>query len=47
MDIRQTAGNETFRMDACLDYFEMSAGIRSEYGYEFTIQRKYGYEPVG
>ena len=47
MDIRQTAGNENFRMDACTDYFEMLAGVRSEYGYNFTIQRKYGYEPVG
>lgn len=47
MDIRQTAGNENFRMDACLDYFEMRAVVGSEYGYEFTIQRKYGYMPVG
>ena len=47
MDIRQTAGNENFRMDACMDCFEMFAGVKSGYGYEFTIQRKYGYEPVG
>ena len=47
MDIRQTAGNENFRMDACMDCFEMIAGVKSGYGYEFTIQRKYGYEPVG
>ena len=47
MDIRQTAGNENFRMDVCMDCFEMLAGVRSEYGYDFTIQRKYGYEPVG
>lgn len=47
MDIRKTAGNENFRLDACTDCFEMNAGIRSEYGYTFTIQRKYGYEPVG
>lgn len=47
MDIRQTAGNENFRMDACMDYFEMLAGVSSAYGYDFTIQRKYGYEPTG
>lgn len=47
MDIRQTAGNENFRMDACMDSFEMFAHIRSGYGYEFTIQRKYGYELTG
>lgn len=47
MDIRQTVGNENFRMDACIDCFEMLASVRSDYGYEFTIQRKYGYEPVG
>jgi len=47
MDVRQTAGNENFRLDACTDCFEMYAGIRSGYGYQFTIQRKYGYEPVG
>lgn len=47
MDIRQTAGNENFRMDACMDCFEMLAGVSSGYGYDFTIQRKYGYEPTG
>lgn len=47
MDIRQTVGNENFRMDVCMDCFEMLAGINSGYGYEFTIQRKYGYEPTG
>lgn len=47
MDVRQTAGNENFRMDACTDCFEMLAGVRSGYGYQFTIQRKYGYEPEG
>lgn len=47
MDIRQTAGNENFRLDTCMDCFEMRADIRSGYGYTFTIQRKYGYEPIG
>lgn len=47
MDIRQTAGNENFRMDACVDCFEIYAGVRSSYGYQFTIQRKYGYQTAG
>lgn len=47
MDIRQTAGNENFRMDACMDCFEICAVVSSAYGYEFSIQRKYGYELTG
>ena len=47
MDIRQTAGNENFRMDACMDCFEICAAVNSAYGYGFTIQRKYGYELTG
>lgn len=44
MDIRKTAGNENFRLDGCIDSFEMLAYTKSGYGYEFSIQRKYGYE---
>lgn len=47
MDIRQTTGNENFRMDACMDCFEICAVVSSAYGYEFSIQRKYGYELTG
>lgn len=47
MDIRKTVGNENFRLDGCIDYFELLASVRSAYGYFFTIQRKYGYEPAG
>lgn len=43
MDIRQTAGNESFRMDVCIDSFEFTAQISSRYGYDFSIQRKYSY----
>jgi len=43
MDIRKTVGNENFRMDACIDCFEFIALINSRYGYDFSIQRKYGY----
>lgn len=44
MDIRRTAGNENFRLDGCMDSFEMLASTKSDYGYEFSIQRKYGFE---
>lgn len=44
MDIRKTPGNENFRMDACIDSFEFIANVSSGYGYDFCIQRKYGYE---
>lgn len=47
MDIRRTAGNDNFRMDGCMDSFEMIAYIKSSYGYEYSIQRKYGYELSG
>jgi len=43
MDIRKTAGNENFRLDACIDSFEFAACISSGYGYDFDIQRKYSY----
>lgn len=43
MDIRQTAGNENFRLDACIDSFKFIAYVSSGYGYDFNIQRKYSY----
>lgn len=43
MDIRQTSGNENFRMDVCIDSFEFIAQVTSRYGYDFSIQRKYSY----
>ena len=43
MDIRQTAGNETFRIDGCIDRLEASVTIESAYGYTVTVQKEAGY----
>ena len=42
-DIRQTPGNETFRLDGCLDYVEACVEIESVYGYSCEITRGKGY----
>lgn len=44
MDIRQTEGNENFRMDWCLDTFSMKADVKSRYGYEFVLTKCEGYD---
>jgi len=43
MTLRDTKGNEFFRMDGCLDFLEARITVESEFGYSFTIQRKYFY----
>lgn len=43
MDIRLTEGNEAFRMDGCIEGLEAEAGIKSGYGYQYTIQREKSY----
>ena len=43
MDIRLTEGNESFRLDGCLDYLGMRSTIHSAYGYDFEIGRERGY----
>lgn len=43
MDIRLTEGNESFRLDGCLDKVGMNADIHSSYGYDFEISRERGY----
>ena len=43
MDIRQTEGNESFRMDWCLDAFSMKADVKSRLGYEFVLIKSEGY----
>ncbi len=43
MDIRQTAGNEHFRLDVCMEFFDVYCAVSSEYGYSYTIQRRYAY----
>lgn len=43
MDIRQTIGNEHFRLDQCIDYIKVQIGLISGYGPEFLIEKKYRY----
>lgn len=44
MDIRETAGNEAFRMDACMESIEAEVLISSDYGYKFIVNQKKCYE---
>ncbi len=44
MDIRQTKGNASFRMDACIDSLEANILVKSGYGYSFELKRSYGYD---
>lgn len=43
MDIRMTAGNESFRLDGCADSFLAAADTITGTGYSCTITRRYGY----
>ena len=43
MDIRQTSGNQFFRMDGCIDRLEAVIGIRSTYGYSANLTRRKAY----
>ena len=43
MDVRQTEGNGSFRMDWCLDAFSMTATVKSRFGYEFVLTKCEGY----
>ncbi len=44
MDIRKAEGNNSFRMDGCMDSFLMEAAVSSTFGYSCQIQREGGYE---
>lgn len=44
MDIRQTKGNEGFRIDNCADYMRASFGFNNSYGYEMVFDREMCYE---
>lgn len=44
MDIRITAGNSNFRMDACFDSYLADISISSGFGYHCNIQKRYGYD---
>ena len=43
MDIRLTEGNEAFRMDACIDYLEVSVTAQSGYRYTYHLKHAKGY----
>ncbi len=42
-DIRQTPGNQNFRLDGCYDRVEACIRFVSTYGYEYVITRSRGY----
>lgn len=42
-DIRNTSGNQSFRLDACYDCIEAEIFIKSAFGYEYEIKRKKKY----
>lgn len=42
-DIRQTPGNQAFRLDGCFDYVEACVKVQSAYGYTSEITRCKGY----
>ena len=42
-NIRNTAGNSAFRLDACLTEIEMNVEVQSRYGYEVEIRRRKSY----
>lgn len=44
MDIRQTHGNEFFRIDQCIDYMKVSFGFMDAGGHDFVFERRMCYE---
>lgn len=44
MDIRQTEGNESFRIDNCADYMRTSFGFVNSYGHEVVFDKEMCYE---
>lgn len=43
MDLRQTDGNEHFRIDRCIDYLKVHFGFEDAGGHEFVFSRKMCY----
>ena len=43
MDIRKTPGNSAFRLDGCLDTFRAQMSVSSGFGYNYEMERLYGY----
>jgi hypothetical protein len=44
MDIRLTKGNESFRVDGCIESIGAQAVIKSGYGYEHVMECRKKYE---
>lgn len=44
MDIRQTQGNEDFKIDRCIDYMKVSFGFADAQGHDFVFSKKMCYE---
>lgn len=44
MDIRQTLGNQYFKLDECIDYLNVDIALSSGYGYNFLVHKRYRYE---
>ena len=44
MDLRQTAGNERFRIDQCMDYMKVSFGFADADGHDFVFDKTMCYE---
>ncbi len=43
MDIRRTAGNARFRLDACFDTYQADLSVSSGFGYSYEMSRCYGF----
>ena len=43
MDIRRTAGNARFRLDACFDTYQAELSATSGFGYSCEMSRRYGF----
>ena len=43
MDIRRTAGNGRFRLDACFDTYQADLSVVSRFGYSYEMTRCYGF----
>ena len=44
MDIRQTDGNEYFRIDQCISYLQAGFGFSDAGGRDYVFDRAFGYQ---
>ena len=44
MDIRETEGNGSFRLDDCIDVMRAELVVGTMFGYEAQIEKVFGYE---